>query len=43
MPTLRASLFVAALLLPVAASAQQAAPNPSFNLLNRGSSAIRVR
>ncbi len=40
MSTLRASLFIL-LLLPGAAIAQSAAPNPSFNLVNRGSAAIK--
>ena len=41
MTTLRASLFCLALLLPGAAFAQPAAPNPSFNLVNRGSEPIK--
>lgn len=41
MSTLRASLFAVALLLPGTALAQSAAPNPSFNLVNRGSAAIK--
>jgi hypothetical protein len=40
MSTLRASLCFL-LLLPGAALAQPAAPNPSFNLVNRGSTAIK--
>lgn len=43
MTTLRASLFVAcvALALPGASAAQPAQPNPSFNLVNRGSGTIQ--
>lgn len=41
MTILRASLCFLALLLPGAAFAQSPAPNPSFNLLNRGSEPIK--
>ncbi len=38
---LRATLLAFSLLLPGAAFAQSAAPNPSFNLVNRNSAAIK--
>lgn len=41
MPILRASLFCLTLLLPGAGFAQSGLPNPSFNLVNRGSDAIK--
>ena len=41
MTTLRASLFALSLVLPGVAFAQPVPPNPSFNLVNRGSDTIK--